>query len=845
MGLRVGLVQIRWDLPRFARQVIRLLVATATGTALAFVLLLFLPFRKSVGYALEPLLKLRFPSHAGVQSVLVILSLVAIALLTKFPWKLLRSLRLGLITWLDWIWVPSVTLSWIAYELHRPRLALGSLAFAVLLIAAAHLIDQGSKPTEQARLPILEPDLPVPEGGKDLLDRRELIDSVVSTILLEPPPIIAVTGKYGDGKTSFLNLVLGELSKSQEIEVPIIVKFSPWLAGDSNTLVLSLLTSIVAAIKHKLFVPGLSGDAARYARTLLSAVPWTERLKDFVGEPSQEGRIDALVQRIARVRRRVLVVLDDLDRMEAKELETVLKLLRGSDKLSNITFLCAFDKGEVSLILRGTRPNQDTSVFIEKFFPVEFRLPEIDSAQLRSFFAQRVERILERSELPEQDLAKSVEQAWDGGLNQHFLNLRKIKVFFNRINRSLELIAHEVNVWDFVRLELIRDIVPGLYGLIFRNPNYFWEGGLAFEVWAKNPAPLHEDKASKWRADFYKKNVEMIVGDREPVLQLLSDLFPAFAAYRRGSKPETVSGPEAEKNRRLFHPRHFWQYFLLKVPSQLFPQKEFAGFVSSVQSLDEEKVARSFDKMFRSMRSEDFKRWYFMHLIENRFAEFGLRAKQGLCRGMARNSALWSLDAFELFTAVSCTHETLGMITSRTDRLKFLGNVIQESQSDLYALNLFRQLVEKEKEAQQKLTPELDEFVPILEQQLHSHYIRPDAPSVFEQYGNLGSGANRIEPNQFLFSWQRLSPSANADAREYLRELFRRRPKDLDEFLKLMFRVDFIDDYTILKPLINYQELNELISQNANILDPNKVQKFKRRYDSDVSPSVENDEGSP
>ena len=201
-----------------------------------------------------------------------------------------------------------------------------------------------------------------------------MIESMVSTILLDQPSIVAVTGKYGDGKTSFLNLAVGHLRKSIH-NAPIIVRFSPWLAGDSNALVLSLLNSIVAEIKREFVIPGLSADAARYARTLLSIVPWTERLKDLVVESSQEGRIDALVDRIARVHRRVLVVLDDLDRVEAKELETVLKLLRGSDKLSNITFLCGFNWDEVALILKASRPHQDTETFIEKFFPIEFQSP--------------------------------------------------------------------------------------------------------------------------------------------------------------------------------------------------------------------------------------------------------------------------------------------------------------------------------------------------------------------------------------------------------------------------------------------------------------------------------------
>lgn len=239
---------------------------------------------------------------------------------------------------------------------------------------------------------------------------------------------------------------------------------------------LSLLNSIVATIKRELLVPGLSGDAVPYARTLMSAVPWTERLKDLIGEPSQEERIDALVSRIAAVHRRILVVLDDLDRMEAKELETVFKLLRGSDKPSNVTFLCAFDKAEVALILQATRPKQHADAFIEKFFPVEFRLSEIDSTQLRNFFYQRAARALERSRVPCDDLTNGLDEAWDRGVALHFLNLRKIKVFFNRINRSLELIAQEVNILDLVRLELVRDIAPSVYGLIFRHHRYFWEG---------------------------------------------------------------------------------------------------------------------------------------------------------------------------------------------------------------------------------------------------------------------------------------------------------------------------------------------------------------------------------
>jgi hypothetical protein len=636
------------------------------------------------------------------------------------------------------------------------------------------------------------------------------------------------------------------------------VRFSPWLAGDSNSLVLSLLNSTVAEIKRKLIVPGLSGDATRYARTLLSAVPWTERLKDLISEPSQEKRIDALVERIARVRRRILIVMDDLDRMEAKELETVLKLLRGSDKLSNVTFLCALDKDEVAKILQGTRPHQDTAIFIEKFFPLGFRLPEIDSAQRRNFFLQRIERTLENNSLPQADLSKSLEKLWDGGADLYFQNLRRLKLFFNRINRELEPIAHEVNIEDFVRLEIIRDIAPTLYDQIYRYHDYFWNRNLAFEAGFKGPDALDREKATKERAEVYKKVEASVPEEKQYVLQLLQDMFPYFADYRGSTPAEAAVPAVAERNRRIFHPRYFRQYFLSKIPSELFPQKEFERFFSSVRQAGEEEAAKKFTEKFQSIVNEDFKRWHFMHLVENRFDEFDLGARRGLCRGMARNSRLWPVDAFELMTAVSSTRETLARIAESEGRQDLLRAIARESESDFYTLTLLRRLEDDlqkdpsmladgeqwkamgfppaKTETNRKRLAELQEIKGYVKEQLRKHYLIADAPSVFEQYcfDNQGGAVNRIEPNLFLFNWQLLGADAETDEKKYLLSLFNRRPDQLNALLNLMFRVPFIDDYTQLKPLIDYKGLAELITGNEDILDKQKVLQFRDRYRADV-----------
>jgi hypothetical protein len=316
---------------------LRILSALATGTLLAFLISLFRPLIRPAGELLKPYM-LPIPPHALEQTLLVLFLMLVAAFLRNLPMRVWRSLKVGLIPLADWAWMPAVTVFWIAYDLHHCLVAWGSLALAGLLTLTADEVGPGATKHREERPRVLESDLPVPEGGEDLLGRREIVEGLVRTVLFEQPEIVAVTGAYGDGKTSFLNLAVGELRKSAERNVPIIVRFSPWLAGDSDALVVSLLNSIVAEVNHLFVIPGLGRDAARYARTLLSLLPRTERLKDFIAEPSQEGRVEELATAIARTGRRVLVVLDDLDRMEARELETVFKVLRGSDRLSNIAF---------------------------------------------------------------------------------------------------------------------------------------------------------------------------------------------------------------------------------------------------------------------------------------------------------------------------------------------------------------------------------------------------------------------------------------------------------------------------------------------------------------------------
>jgi hypothetical protein len=186
-----------------------------------------------------------------------------------------------------------------------------------------------------------------------------------------------------------------------------------------------LLTSIDAEIRKEYVIPGLKHGIKLYARALISVVPKGKVLEEFVKESSQQERTHNLAQQIAKMPRRIVVILDDLDRMQARELETVFKLLRGSENLSSVTFICSFDHRELVSILRSTRRVQNTGKFIEKFFQVTIGLPRIDSSQIKSIFTEQVSELVSKflEEPSKKDFPKFVDELWESGGGRHFTNL--------------------------------------------------------------------------------------------------------------------------------------------------------------------------------------------------------------------------------------------------------------------------------------------------------------------------------------------------------------------------------------------------------------------------------------
>ena len=84
----------------------------------------------------------------------------------------------------------------------------------------------------------VDADLPIEDRDSDRLGRRTFAESIAQHILdvsIEHGFTVAVTGEWGSGKTSVLNMVAETLEERGEAVA--VLSFNPWLFGGSTELV--------------------------------------------------------------------------------------------------------------------------------------------------------------------------------------------------------------------------------------------------------------------------------------------------------------------------------------------------------------------------------------------------------------------------------------------------------------------------------------------------------------------------------------------------------------------------------------------------------------------------------
>lgn len=426
-------------------------------------------------------------------------------------------------------------------------------------------------------------DSPIRAAHDDNYDYREFAERLASFIASTPKgfgsTVFGLAGPWGSGKTSVANLVEEVLSGPNHSGWSV-TWFSPWATSDLEAMLLEFAQTIAAAgpggAKQDLvarlkelvrkgsraasIIPGQLGEAAEVVHSLA----------DRVEDKNWSAVINGLQKEVERLNRRILVVVDDLDRLDADELAVVLKIVRVLGRVADVHYLLLYDQKALYETLEIADARAGVSwpgEYLEKFVQHVFRMPPLTRFRIGA----EIESWLEASKLNIQSRDFSRDPVQEPILR--LLNTpRKLRRFLTRLDfycgtRNL----NEIRVEDLFLLTVLETAAPSVFEelwthkmeLITGNANHAWRyngrGGKHPMVASQLTKSLDEDSAAA-------------------VQQLIVQLFP-----NTNLTEETASVSISPADRSIADPDYFDRYFVGGVPSgdvadgEVFSAVQFAA----------------------------------------------------------------------------------------------------------------------------------------------------------------------------------------------------------------------------------------------------------------------------
>ena len=335
---------------------------------------------------------------------------------------------------------------------------------------------------------------------------------------------------------------------------------------------------------------GAALNAVAGVASAVLAVPHIGALVEKVTETavnmSQPESIAALRKRIEDALKerdeRIVVVLDDVDRLSPTEIREVFKLVRLTASFPNLIYIVSCDRLRVEQALdeKGLSGRD----YLEKIIQWSFNLPEVPSHLLAQQLFEAIENALADIENPGSFDKEVWGDVYAGILRPLIRNIRDVRRFAIAIRETVRGLDGQVARADVLALEAIRVFLPDVFRLLPSAIDGLTVTSRPFERELNGMMP--QDFADP-SPGFHKRRKESVDGlievaganreceaartAREVTEAMLNCLFPAGARLRRmsdGDSDPHVNEDAAEylKERRVGH-EHVFRRYLERVVS--------------------------------------------------------------------------------------------------------------------------------------------------------------------------------------------------------------------------------------------------------------------------------------
>jgi predicted KAP-like P-loop ATPase len=187
---------------------------------------------------------------------------------------------------------------------------------------------------------------------------------------------------------------------------------------------------------------------------------------DMVSGPTLDELRETLKARLRSLQeQRILVVIDDLDRLTPREAVEMVSLIKSLGDLPNVIYLLSYDESNLAkLIKKGAKVKGRE--FLRKIVQYAVHLPLPEGDNLIALLNADLETLL--GEISPEDQQR-LGITWHFIFRHYLRTPRDVRLYINAVAIALSAERDHVDVVDLLLLELLRLYESQLYGWIRNN----------------------------------------------------------------------------------------------------------------------------------------------------------------------------------------------------------------------------------------------------------------------------------------------------------------------------------------------------------------------------------------
>lgn len=316
------------------------------------------------------------------------------------------------------------------------------------------------KPYEQQKQnanPLVR-DSAITNQDEDFFGYQKMVDSLLAdlydTDVENEAFSVGIAGKWGVGKSSFINLLRNSIPKKGGL----IVDLYPRSSMNLSAISLDFFNSLSNTLKG--YHTGSWHIVDKYVKSLrcIEGKGWFNKTIDAIEVFAKTDEKERLQNVITEIGRKIFVIIDDLDRLTAPEILEVLKIIDRNGSFKNVIFVVAYDKGYVNAVLRKYLGYEGSEMFTDKYFNFEYSLPAHNFYMERQYVANYIRNKISVNEgdaVTKADLLTVWNRIGDS-IVRYLGLMRDVKRFVNILMSRLASVKDNVNIEDFILITLLR-----------------------------------------------------------------------------------------------------------------------------------------------------------------------------------------------------------------------------------------------------------------------------------------------------------------------------------------------------------------------------------------------------